>query len=99
LLLAAARQLREIRGAYVTIGEVEEMYQSICEEYYEEPRAHTQIWEWVQDLNAHGIIDTKKSGQGQRGQTTLIGFSEVPAEMLEQFLSDLLDTSKEAIRK
>jgi len=99
LLLAAARQLREIRSAYVTIGEVEEMYRSICEEYNEEPRAHTQIWEWVQDLHAHGIIDAKKSGTGQRGQTTLIGFSDVPAEMLEQFLSGLLDTSKEAIRK
>ncbi|MFW9962015.1 MAG: ORC1-type DNA replication protein [Candidatus Sifarchaeia archaeon] len=99
LLLAAARQLRDIRSAYVTIGEVEDMYRSICEEYYEEPRAHTQIWEWVQDLNSHGIIDTKKSGTGQRGQTTLIGFSDVPAEMLEQFLSGLLDASKEAMRK
>ena len=92
-------QLREIRSAYITIGEVEEMYRSVCEEYYEEPRAHTQIWEWVQDLNAHGIIDAKKSGIGQRGQTTLIGFSEVPAEMLELFLSSLLDSTKEATRK
>ncbi|MFX1578020.1 MAG: ORC1-type DNA replication protein [Promethearchaeota archaeon] len=99
LLLAAARQLREIRSAYVTIGEVEEMYRSVCEEYYEEPRAHTQIWEWVQDLHSHGILDTKKSGSGQRGQTTLIGFSDVPSEMLEQFLTGLLDTSKEAMRK
>lgn len=99
LLLAAARQLREIRSAYVTIGEVEEMYRSVCEEYYEEPRAHTQIWEWVQDLHSHGILDTKKSGTGQRGQTTLIGFSDVPSEMLEQFLTGLLDTSKEAMRK
>jgi cell division control protein 6 len=99
LLLAVARQLRDIRSAYVTMGEVEEMYRSICEEYYEEPRAHTQIWEWVQDLHSHGIIDAKKSSTGQRGQTTLIGFSDVPAEMLEQFLSGLLDTSKEAMRK
>jgi cell division control protein 6 len=99
LLLAAARQLREVRSAYVTMGEVEEMYRSICEEYYEEPRAHTQIWEWVQDLHAHGILDAKKSGTGQRGQTTLIGFSDVPAEMLEQFLSGLLDKSKEAMRR
>ncbi len=91
LLLSAARQLRENRGAYVTMGEVEEMYQTVCEEYDEEPRSHTQIWEWVQDLTSHGVIDTKKSGSGQRGQTTLIGLSDVPADMLEGFLSDLLD--------
>ena len=92
LLLAVARQLKETRGAYVTMGEVEEMYRSSCEEYNEKPRAHTQIWEWIQDLTSHGIIDTKRSGSGQRGQTTLIGLSDVPAEMLEQYIAGLLDS-------
>lgn len=91
LLLAAARQLKENRGAYITMGELEEMYQSVCEEYGEEPRAHTQVWEWVQDLNAHGLVDTKRSSVGQRGQTTLIGFSDVPAEMLERYLLNILE--------
>ncbi|MFW9943581.1 MAG: cell division control protein Cdc6, partial [Candidatus Sifarchaeia archaeon] len=90
LLLAAARQLKENRGAYITMGELEEMYQSVCEEYNEEPRAHTQVWEWVQDLNSHGLVDTKRSGIGQRGQTTLIGLSDVPAELLEHYLLELL---------
>jgi cell division control protein 6 len=94
LLLAVARQLKETRGAYVTMGEVEEMYKSSCEEYNEEPRAHTQIWEWVQDLTSHGIIDTKRSGSGQRGQTTLIGLSDVPAEMLEQYITSLLESQE-----
>ncbi len=90
LLLAAARRLKEVRSAYVTIGEVEDMYNSICEEYQKEPRAHTQVWEWVQDLSAHGVISTKKSGVGQRGQTTMIGLSEVPVDLLEQLLIDLI---------
>jgi len=94
LLLAISRQLKETRGAYVTMGEVEEMYRSSCEEYNEDPRAHTQIWEWVQDLTSHGIIDAKRSGSGQRGQTTLIGLSDVPAEMLEQYIAGLLDTQE-----
>ena len=94
LLLAVARQLKETRGAYVTMGEVEEMYRSSCEEYDEEPRSHTQIWEWVQDLTSHGIIDTKRSGSGQRGQTTLIGLSDVPAEMLEDYIASLLDSQE-----
>ncbi len=91
LLLAAARQLKENRGAYITMGELEEMYQSVCEEYNEEPRAHTQVWEWVQDLSSHGLVDTKRSGVGQRGQTTLIGLSDVPAELLEHYLLELLE--------
>jgi cell division control protein 6 len=94
LLLAAARKLKEGRSAYVTIGEVEDMYRSVCEEYNSEPRAHTQVWEWVQDLNAHGVIDTKRSGAGQRGQTTLLGLSDVPADLLEQYLISLLEKGR-----
>ncbi|RDE14963.1 MAG: orc1/cdc6 family replication initiation protein [Candidatus Thorarchaeota archaeon] len=94
LLLAASRSLKEIRSAYATIGEVEEMYRTVCEEYGVEPRAHTQVWEWVQDLNAHGLIDTRRSGAGQRGQTTLVGLSDVPADMLERFLLDLLQSTQ-----
>ncbi len=94
LLLAAARKLKEGQSAYVTIGEVEEMYRSVCEEYDSESRAHTQVWEWVQDLNAHGIIDTKRSGAGQRGQTTLLGLSDIPADLLEQYLLGILDRGR-----
>ena len=90
LLLAAARQLKERRSAYITMGELEDMYRTVCEEYTEEARAHTQVWEWVQDLTSHRLIDTKRSGAGQRGQTTLIGLSDVPAEMLEKYLLELL---------
>ena len=53
-----------------------------------------KIWEWIQDLTSHGIIDTKRSGSGQRGQTTLIGLSDVPAEMLEQYIAGLLDSQE-----
>ncbi len=88
--MAIARKLKEVRSAYVTIGEVEEMYRSVCEEYGSEARSHTQIWEWVQDLNAHGVIDTKRSSIGQRGQTTMIGLLDVPANLLEHYLLDVL---------
>ncbi len=93
LLLAIARCLKDNREAYVTMGEVERIYHSVCEEYGEAPRAHTQVWEWIQDLSAHGVIDAKRSGAGHRGQTTLIGVSDVPAEMLERFLLDMIETT------
>lgn len=91
LLLGASRLLKESRGAYVTMGELEDMYHSVCEEYGKTPRSHTQVWEWVQDLSAHGIVDARRSGAGRRGQTTLIGLSDVPAEMLERFLIELIE--------
>lgn len=93
LLLATARRLRDKEAAYSTLGEVEEEYRVVCEEYREKPRAHTQIWKYVKSLSVTGVISTKISGKGQRGKTTLIGLY-VPSEKLDGELSKLLEVKR-----
>jgi Cdc6-like AAA superfamily ATPase len=72
------------------MGDAEEAYALVCEEYGETQRGHTQLWKYVQGLSAAGIIETLVSGVGQRGKTTLIGLSRVPASDLEQELVKIL---------
>jgi len=84
LLLTIARQFRQKDKAYLTMKEVVSGYILICEEYEMKAKKHTKIWENVQDLNNLGIINTKISGIGMRGKTTLIGLSEVSSEIIEQ---------------
>ena len=43
---------------------------------------HTQVWNDVNELARKGIIETKISGKGMRGRTTLIGLSLVSAKEL-----------------
>jgi len=57
------------------MGEVEEMYKLVCEEYNEKPLAHTQFWKYIRNLDSCGMITTKISGKGVRGKTTLIGLT------------------------
>ncbi len=80
VLLAIARKIR--RKAYITMGEAEEAYKLVCEEYGEKRRAHTQFWKYVGDLDALGLIDTKLSGEGVVGKTTLISLPEIPSKIL-----------------
>jgi len=80
VLLAIARKSR--KKAYITMGDAEEAYAVVCEEYEEKPRAHTQFWKYVRDLDALGLVDTKPSGEGVVGKTTLISLPEVPAKVL-----------------
>ncbi|MHA1835966.1 MAG: ORC1-type DNA replication protein, partial [Candidatus Odinarchaeia archaeon] len=89
-LLAIVRALKKERTAYVRIGDVEKIYQIICEEYGEEKRGHTQLWERIKTLNSNGIIKTGISSKGIRGKTTLIWLGEVPVEVLEKELISLL---------
>lgn len=91
LLLAAVRVLRASGEPYVRIGVVEEEYRNVCEEYGEKPRRHTQIYEYVNDLKRHGIIDARLSGKGYRGKSTLIGISIGPLEALEKYIRELIE--------
>lgn len=80
VLLAIARRIR--KKAYITMGEAEETYKVVCEEFGEKRRAHTQFWKYVGDLDALGLIDTKLSGEGVVGKTTLIYLPEIPSKIL-----------------
>ena len=80
VLLAIARKIR--KKAYITMGEAEDAYKVVCEEYGQRRRAHTQFWKYVGDLDALGLIDTKLSGEGVVGKTTLISLPEIPSKIL-----------------
>ncbi|MEW5759696.1 MAG: AAA family ATPase [Candidatus Thermoplasmatota archaeon] len=89
-LLAIARKLARLDRAYASMGEVENVYNIICEEVGEKPRAHTQFWKYINELAAHDIILIKKSGGGTIGSTTLISISDLPALVLEKKLEEIL---------
>jgi cell division control protein 6 len=93
-LLAVCRLLKPSEDAYITTGALEARYELICEEYARSPRAHTQIWSYIQDLVGLGVLTSKISGAGQRGKTTLISLPDIPAAVLEHELELLLEKRK-----
>jgi cell division control protein 6 len=84
VLLAIARSIRN--KSFVSTGEVEDVYKVVCEETDEKAKGHTQFWTYLKDLDAYGLIDTKKSGRGMPGKTTLISLSDFPAGELINIL-------------
>ena len=85
-LLAIAVNLKNSQKAYLTMGELEDTYKGLCEEYNFPVRSHTQLWEYVQYLQNCDVITTRLSSKGQRGQTTLISLPDVSAEIIEKTL-------------
>jgi len=89
-LLGIARRFKLTDAAHISIGEAEEAYAVVCEEYGEKKRQHTQLWKYAKMLSALDIIETQPSGLGHRGKTTLISLPTIPASELEQELSSIL---------
>jgi len=85
-LLGVARQFKHSGAAYLSMGEAENAYAIVCEEYGAEKRGHTQLWKYVQELSTLDVIKTQPSSVGQRGKTTLISLPHVSATELEREL-------------
>jgi len=99
IVLGLARALHESGLAYATMGDVEHYYKVACEEYGETPRGHTQVWKYERDLGAIGVISTRKSGQGMRGKTTLLGLTSVPAALMRERLEVALEALKKKAKQ
>lgn len=90
LLLTIVRYLKNTKRAYAFTGEIIGSYRVVCEEYNETPRSHTQVWEYLKELEKNGIITTALTGEGKRGNSSQISLPDVPAAVLEQKLTQLL---------
>jgi len=89
-LQAIAKRLHHDGTAYVNTGDAEKTYALVCEEHEETPRAHTMFWHYLKDVEDAGFITLKKSGKGQLGTTQLISLPDIPAEIVQGKVQELL---------
>lgn len=90
VLHALARRLERDGAAYATTGEVESMYQLLCEEHDEEPRGHTQFWKYLKQLQDAGFLYAKISGKGQAGTTQWLSIPDIPTGVLQEKVLEIL---------
>jgi cell division control protein 6 len=90
LYLSVIKALKGSGSGFVRIGDVEKIYRVLCEAYNLQPRRHTQVYTHILELRSMGFIQTKSSGKGFRGKSTLIGISAAPLYVLESKVEELL---------
>lgn len=88
ILLASARKLKD--QTYTITGEIEELYEILCEEYKMDKLGHTQFWKYLKSLSNEGLLGTKTVSDGD-GRTTKVSLSDITAEKLEEKLETLLE--------
>ncbi len=93
-LLAIARYFKENPEAYVSIGEAEKAYNVVCEEYEEQAKSHTQIWNYVQYLSKLGVLRAEVGSAESRGRTNRISLPAIPAVELEREMTCSLEAEE-----
>jgi len=84
MLEAISGMLQKSDSAFATIGEVEKSYNALCESKGIAPNRHTQVWNDINELSRKGIIESKLSGKGFRGRTTMIGLPVSAEQLIEE---------------
>jgi len=84
MLEAISGMLKNSDSAFATIGEVEKSYNALCESRGIAPNHHTQVWNDINELSRKGIIESKLSGKGFRGRTTMIGLPVSAEQLIEE---------------
>lgn len=87
LIKSVSNLSKRFRDEAFSMGKVEEEYQQICKDIGEEPRRHTQVYEYVRRLKLMGIFNTQQSGRGTRGRTTLISLSVPLSQEFDDYIT------------
>jgi len=91
-LKGIARKLGRAKAkAKLTTGEAEQAYQLVAEEHEQSPRAHTQYWKYLKELEVAGWIRLKEAPRtGTSGNTQLISLPDIPAKILVHKIDEVL---------
>jgi len=90
-LLSIARIFKESQKACVSLTEAEQTYAVVSEEFGISPISHTQLWKYLRNLSALGIVKAEVSTGVSRGRSTAIYLLGIPAQELEKELMNLLE--------
>ena len=78
----------------LTAGELRKRYELLCESYNVKPRGYTQFYNYIRLLSSTGLIESRLSGKGMRGRTTLIRLSPpIPADRLKEVVEKAITLS------
>lgn len=94
--IAIARHLKHENLASTNIDDVYDYYRIVCEENGEEPQAKVTFRRHIDVLDEAGVIYkvVQSIGGGQRGRRSVITLKDVPAEILEERCTNLIEQNK-----
>ena len=75
----------------MTTGDVESLYEVVCEEYDQKMKSHTTLWKYLKQMEERQIITTRISTiTGGRGRTTHLSMPHLLPTDIAKRLETLL---------
>ena len=85
-LLAVSRAIKD--KGYIRINDAEKTYHIVCEEYGEEPRKHTQFYQYVRDLMKQNLLSEAKDAESSKSMC--VSLPDIPSKELSKRIEKIL---------
>jgi len=85
-LLAVSRAIKD--KGYIRINDAEKTYHVVCEEYGEEPRKHTQFYQYVRDLMKQNLLSEAKDAEPSKSMC--VSLPDIPSKELSKRIEKIL---------
>ena len=90
LLLVSLLNLMKLNPEGVPIGRIEEEYREVCEVLGVEPRRHTQVYQYVRDMEKKGVVDRVVDRvKNSKGRSSIISVRYPPDALKKKVLEIL----------
>jgi cell division control protein 6 len=97
LLSSICKALQEKKTNYISLFNVKNHYNQICQESGEKPRKTTQIWLYLQNLKKIDLIKIQVLSKNVRGRSSKIGLKSIPLNILFEELKNNLHNFMEGL--
>jgi len=91
-LLAIITALKKSGRIQVSVLEITNSYFILCENLGIPPRAHSQLWNYLQEFKREYLISMEIKSESIRGRKALISVQDIPISKFEDILVNILQT-------
>jgi cell division control protein 6 len=91
-LLALIFALKKSGRVQVSVLEITDSYLILCENLGIPPRAHSQLWNYLQEFKRDYLISMEIKSESIKGRKALISVQDIPILKFEEILVEILQT-------
>ncbi len=91
-LLAIIISLDKWGGIHTSVREITESYLILCESLGIQPRAHSQLWNYLQDFKREDLISMEIVSESIKGRKAQITVQNIPISKYKELLLEVMET-------
>jgi len=91
-LLAIIKALKKSKKAQISLTEILDFYNIVCENLTIQPKSYSQLWNYLQDFKKENILSIDIKSASVKGRKALISIQNVSLSTFERIINDLLNS-------